>query len=93
MPQIAAGCPIFAAKSTKFRSLAEQRPHQALELSLAEKPQMGRDEASLPIQNDSEGQTAGAIPELARHIDDLDLGDEDGVTDPHLASSLAAFLC
>src|SRR5262245_32160919 len=53
---------------------------------------MGRYEPSLTVQDDGEGDATRAIPQPARDVDDLHLGDEHRVADRHLGSSLATFI-
>src|SRR5262245_9203884 len=53
---------------------------------------MGRDEPALPVEDDGEGQPPRPVPQLAREIDDLHLGDQDWIADRHSGCRLATFI-
>src|SRR5215510_338624 len=92
LPQIGAFVEVFRRGSAKLAVLSQQGLQDSLQLGLGEKPEVGRNQAALAVEDDRIGEAPGAVAESAGEVDCFQSGHEHWVVDRHLGGRLAAFL-
>src|SRR5262245_33736488 len=83
---------VFRRGSAKLAVLSQQGLQDSLPLGLGEKPEVGRNQAALAVEDDRIGEAPGAVAESAGEVDCFQSGHEHWVVDRHLGGRLAAFL-